>query len=186
MKKRSVVFKISFLILSLWFMKEAFHCYAFAGTPTSRLYKSKITIGTAIWPGYLPLYVAQEKGYFKEAGLDVDVKLFIGLAEVSKDYTAGKIQGRANLTLDAVKERSEGFDHKIVLAIDYSNGSDAILARQDIHSVADFKGKSLGVTGLGSSTNFLTQYLAVKAGLQLSDITSVPVVIPVTSIILLP
>jgi NitT/TauT family transport system substrate-binding protein len=41
--------------------------------------------------------------------------------------------------------------------------------------MADMKGKILGVTGLGSSTNFLTQYLAVKSGLQLSDISSVAV-----------
>jgi NitT/TauT family transport system substrate-binding protein len=45
----------------------------------------------------------------------------------------------------------------------------------EIKSVADFKGKSVGVTGLGSSTNFLTMYLEVKNGLQVSDVTSVPV-----------
>src|SRR5439155_2944604 len=45
----------------------------------------------------------------------------------------------------------------------------------EIKGVTDLKGKSLGVTGLGSSTNFLTEYLATKAGLKLSDITSVPV-----------
>ena len=41
--------------------------------------------------------------------------------------------------------------------------------------MADMKGHSAGVTGLGSSTNFLTQYLAVKSGLTLGDVTSVPV-----------
>jgi NitT/TauT family transport system substrate-binding protein len=45
----------------------------------------------------------------------------------------------------------------------------------EIKSPADFKGTSLGVTGLGSSTNFLTQYLAVKAGVKLGDFASVPV-----------
>ena len=45
----------------------------------------------------------------------------------------------------------------------------------EIKSPADFKGKSLGVTGLGSSTNFLTQYLAVKNGVKLGEFTSVPV-----------
>ena len=37
------------------------------------------------------------------------------------------MQGRANLTLDALNERLQGFDHKIVLAIDYSKGADAIV-----------------------------------------------------------
>jgi NitT/TauT family transport system substrate-binding protein len=45
----------------------------------------------------------------------------------------------------------------------------------EIKSPADFKGMSLGVTGLGSSTNFLTQYLAVKHGVKLGEFTSIPV-----------
>jgi NitT/TauT family transport system substrate-binding protein len=44
-----------------------------------------------------------------------------------------------------------------------------------IRSPADWKGRKLGVTGLGSSTNFLTQYLAVHNGLKISDITPVAV-----------
>src|SRR5207244_12946035 len=40
----------------------------------------------------------------------------------------------------------------------------------EIKSPADFRGKSLGVTGLGSSTNFLTQYLAVKNGVKLGEL----------------
>ena len=44
-----------------------------------------------------------------------------------------------------------------------------------IKSPADWKGRKLGVTGLGSSTNFLTKYLAVHNGLSVNDITSVAV-----------
>jgi NitT/TauT family transport system substrate-binding protein len=40
-----------------------------------------------------------------------------------------------------------------------------------IKSPADFKGRTLGVTGLGSSTNFLTQYMATAAGLKPGDIS---------------
>lgn len=45
----------------------------------------------------------------------------------------------------------------------------------EIKSPADFMGRVLGVTGLGSSTNFLTQYLAVASGVKSSEITPVPV-----------
>lgn len=41
--------------------------------------------------------------------------------------------------------------------------------------MADLRGKSLGVTGLGSSTNFLTQYLMVKAGVPLGEFSTIPV-----------
>jgi NitT/TauT family transport system substrate-binding protein len=45
----------------------------------------------------------------------------------------------------------------------------------DIKGFADLKGKNLGVTGLGSSTNFLTLFMAAKAGLKPGDTVSVPV-----------
>jgi NitT/TauT family transport system substrate-binding protein len=45
----------------------------------------------------------------------------------------------------------------------------------EIKSMADLRGKSLGVTGLGSSTNFLSQYLMVKSGVPLGEFTSLPV-----------
>jgi NitT/TauT family transport system substrate-binding protein len=45
----------------------------------------------------------------------------------------------------------------------------------DIKSMADLRGKSLGVTGLGSSTNFLSQYLMVKSGVPLGEFSTIPV-----------
>lgn len=45
----------------------------------------------------------------------------------------------------------------------------------EIKSPADFKGKSLGVTGLGSSTNFLTLFMASKADLKPGDVVTIPV-----------
>jgi NitT/TauT family transport system substrate-binding protein len=136
------------------------------------LYKGKITIGTAIWPGYLGLYVAGEKGFFKEAGLDVDVTLGAGLAELSKDYVAGKMQGRANLVFDALKEQAGGFDQKAVLVIDYSNGSDAILARPGIASIQDFKGKRVGYE-FGTLEEFFLTWALAENGMEFSDIVAV-------------
>ena len=51
-----------------------------APNSAKKLYSEKITIGTEIWPGYLALYVAQDRGYFKEAGLDVEIKSYVGQA----------------------------------------------------------------------------------------------------------
>ena len=108
---------------------------------SGKLYKGKITIGYVVFPGYFPLIVAHEKGYFKDEGLDLEIKQYVGLNELSQDYVAGKMQGRANLTLDAIKESMGGFDHRVVLAIDYSDGADAIFAGKGIETIRDFKGK---------------------------------------------
>src|SRR6266700_4011485 len=129
--------KLAVLLVALLFTGNA-------GWTAGGKYPGKVVIGTETWPGYILLYVAQSKGFFKEAGADVEVKKYLGLGQVSKDYTAGKMQGRANLTLDAFNEEVGGFDHKIILAIDYSAGSDAIAARKGINSVKDFKGQKVG------------------------------------------
>lgn len=136
-------------------------------------YAGKITIGTETWPGYLPLYVAQELGYFKEENLDVDVKLYVGLGELSKDYLAGKMQGRANLTLDAVNESLASLNHRVVLAIDYSNGADAIIARKGIGTVKDFKGKKVAYEA-GTLEEFFVGWALVQNGLSMADIVAVP------------
>ncbi len=140
--------------------------------PSKSLYKEKITIGAETWPGYFPLYVAQEKGFFKEAGLDVEIRQYIGLGELSKDYQAGKMQGRANITLDAVTEAQNGFDHRIVMAIDYSNGSDAIVAKKEITSVQDFKGRRVGFEP-NTLEEFLLGWALRENGMRLSDVIAV-------------
>ena len=136
------------------------------------LYHAKITIAMETWTGYFPLIVARDKGYFKEAGLDVEIKRYEALGELSKDYIAGKMQARANLTLDAVNEYLNGVDHKVILAIDYSNGSDAIMAGNDIKTVKDFQGKRVGY-----EPNTLEEFFLVWAlqedSMKINDIIAV-------------
>ena len=138
----------------------------------NHLYQEKITIGMETWPGYLALIVARDKGYFQQAGLDVEIKRYVALGELSKDYVAGKMQGRANLTLDAVNEHLSGLDHKVVLAIDYSNGSDAIMARNDIKTVKDFQGKKVGFES-NTLEEFFLAWALNENNMKMSDIVSV-------------
>lgn len=132
-----------------------------------------ITIGTETWPGYLPIYVARDKGYFKDEGLDVRVKRYVALGQLSKDYVAGLLDGRANLTLDAINEQLQGLDHKVVLAIDYSNGSDAIVARPGISTVKDFSGKRVAYEP-GTLEEFFLAWALAQYDLSLGNVVSVP------------
>ena len=174
MNKKSVVVLtgIALIGIAIWFSYQKLQPALFESSNEKKLYKGKITIGIETWPGYFPLLVAQEKGYFKEAGLDVAIKRYAGLGELSKDYAAGKMQGRANLTLDAVKEHLDGLDHKVILAIDYSSGSDAIVAQPEIKAVKDFRGKQVGYERETLEEFFLTWALS-ENGLSLSDVVSV-------------
>src|SRR3989344_3991557 len=135
----------------------------------NHLYQGKITIGMETWPGYLALIVARDKGYFQHAGLDVEIKRSVALGELSKDYVAGKMQGRANLILDSVNEHLSGLDHKVVLAIDYSNGSDAIMPRNDIKTVKDFQGKKVGFES-NTLEEFFLAWALNENNMKMSDI----------------
>lgn len=169
-RKRRLLFGIVLLMLSMMTAALAEPSFMKA---RKGLYQNKITIGYVVFPGYFPLIVAHEKGYFKEEGLDVDIRQYVGLTELSKDYVAGKMQGRANLTLDMVKETLDGFDQRVVLAIDYSNGADAILAAKGIETVRDFKGKRVAYEFQTLEEFFLTWALAENE-MSLSDIVPVP------------
>ncbi len=140
-------------------------------TTTTKLYPDKITIGGVAWPGFIGLYLAQDKGYFKEAGLDVDVKIYSGYKGVTEDYLAGRIQGKANLTLDAVDEAYRGLDHKAILVMDYSNGGDAVIASPKITSFKDIKGKKVGYE-FGTLMEFLLTYALQQNKLTMKDVQS--------------
>ena len=169
MNKKIVIFVVALIIIVIgWLVFKNFT----TTTTTTKFYQGKITIGYTTWPGYLGLYIAKEKGYFKDAGFDVDVKGYTSLADQYADYTSGKVQGSAMLTLDVINQAYSGLDHKIVTAIDYSNGSDGIIASPNIKRVADVKGKKVAFE-YGTLEEFFLRYMLDKNNLKFSDIVPI-------------
>lgn len=154
-----------------WWMRQR-RATPRAAAPDARRYQGLITIGTETWTGYLPLYVARDRGYFRDEGLQVAIKRYIALGQLSKDYVAGAMQGRANLTLDMVNEALQGLDHKAILAIDYSNGSDAIVARQEVSGLAALRGKRVAYEP-NTLEEFFIAWALKEVGLSLADLQSV-------------
>ncbi len=168
--KRTAVFLIFLVLFGSFGAQQLLN--AEEAQRAKELYQGKIVIGITNWPGYVPLIVARDKGYFKEAGLDVEIKFYPGLLELSKDYVAGNMQGRANLTLDAIKEYFDGFDQQVVLTIDYSQGADAIFARKGIETVKDFRGRRVAYEPETLEEFFLT-WVLLENEMTLADIIPV-------------
>ena len=164
-----MVLGIVVLVCGAWFGYTRWSQGQNALETEAQLYKGKISIGYTVWPGYAGLYVAETKGYFKDLGLDVDVVAYPSFQALSAAYVAGEIQGKANLTLDAVDEAYRGLDHKVVLVIDHSNGSDGIIASRAIKSFADVKGKRVGYE-YGTLEEFFIRYALEQNNLTLEDI----------------
>jgi len=136
---------------------------------TSTKYSGTIHIASSTWTGYALIYLANAKGIWKQHGLDVNFKdvedpndRFIALA-------AGRLEGMAS-TVDAfARQQSNGVAAVEVFPIDASVGGDGILAKNTIQTVADLKGKTIGVNQGSVSEWFLAQVLE-KNGLHLSDV----------------
>lgn len=131
-----------------------------------------LTLGTAPWMGQLPVYIAQEKGFYEEAGLDFTLRNFNASGDYMAAFASGNVDGLAPVSSEAITLAASGEDLKIVLIQSNSVGGDGILAKNDIASVADFSGKKIAVDTSGVSYFFLLQVLE-EAGLSADEVSIV-------------
>jgi NitT/TauT family transport system substrate-binding protein len=126
---------------------------------------------------YLPAKFCESLGYFKDEGLEVELLNEPSGVDAEDEMLAGAVQGVVGFYDHCVDLQSKGKFVQSVVQFSQAPGEVELVSSKhpEIRSFADMKGRSLGVTGLGSSTNFLTQYLCVKAGVPLGEFTSVPV-----------
>lgn len=132
-----------------------------------------IRIGFNTWVGYGPLYIAQEKGFFTNHGLTVELQRIEGTGDRRSALIAGRLDGMASTVDDLIISAAQGVSGKMVLGIDESAGADGILTTKDITSVADFKGKSIAVQP-GFVNHFFLLYILDANGLSSKDVTIVP------------
>ncbi|KIL03496.1 nitrate ABC transporter substrate-binding protein [Stutzerimonas stutzeri] len=129
-------------------------------------------IGTVVWAGYGPFYVADKKGLFEPHGLDVELQFFNDPALIPTALASRALDG-GMLTYDqVVASVAKGLKHRVVMPIDFSNGGDAIVAEASVGSVADFKGRKVGFNPL-SPSDFLLAYALQQNGMSDKDIVSV-------------
>src|SRR5665811_464762 len=126
---------------------------------------------------YLPAKLAEGLGYFKAEGLDVELLNEAAGVDAENEMLAGAVQGVVGFYDHCVDLQTKGKYVESVVQFSQAPGEVELVSSKhpEIKSMADLRGKSLGVTGLGSSTNFLTQYLMVKAGVPLGEFTTIPV-----------
>ena len=114
-------------------------------------------IGTVIWIGYGPYYVADALDLYKKSGLKVTLQIFSDPALIPPAIEGGSVDG-GMLTYDQViGQVANGSTQRVVSPIDYSAGGDAIVSSVDIKKVTDFKGKKVGFNPL-SPSDFLLSY----------------------------
>src|SRR5882762_3723266 len=103
-----------------------------------------LKIAFSDWPGYTLLEVAKQKGWFKEAGLDVELAWFEYLPSIDA-FSAGKVDAVTIVATDALVTGANGGKSKIIALLDYSDGSDMIVGAPGMQSIKDLKGKKVGI-----------------------------------------
>ncbi|WP_236791826.1 ABC transporter substrate-binding protein [Amycolatopsis sp. GM8] len=142
------------------------------GTPVS------IMVGGLNKQIYLPFMLAQRLGYYQRQGLDVTLQDEGAGVDATTNMVAGKVDGVGGFYDHTIAMQGLGQSMESVVSMLTTPGEVELCRNEvkgQIHSPADWAGRNLGVTDLGSSTDFLTQYLAQKNGTDPSKIHRVGV-----------
>lgn len=140
--------------------------------------KATIAVGGKNLLYYLPLTIAEQRGYFRDEGLDLTIVDFAGGARAlqavvggSADVVSGAFEHTVNMQHKGQRMRAfvlQGRAPQIVLGVNPKT-------MPNFRTVADLKGKKVGVTAPGSSTNVMVNFALAKVGLKPSDVAIVGV-----------
>ncbi len=140
--------------------------------------KLTIAVGGKNLLYYLPLTIAESQGFFKAEGLDLTIADFAGGSQAlravvggSADVVSGAFEHTLNMQSKGQALRAfvlQGRAPQIVLGVNPKT-------MPNFKTVADLKGKKIGVTAPGSSTNVMANFVLAKAGLKPSDVSIVGV-----------
>ena len=133
--------------------------------------KPPLRFGSDLRPGYEPVYLARELGYFSAVNLRLSE--YGNAAAVQQAFRNHTIQ-LAAVTLDeALQLNRDSPDLKIVFLCDSSNGADVVLAQPGIADLKQLQGHRVGVENTVRGAYFLS--LALKsAGMQAGQVEVVP------------
>lgn len=124
---------------------------------------------------YLPLTIAERKGFFEEEGIKATINDFGGGAKSLQALVGGSVDIVTGAYEHTIRMQNKGQDIKAVCELGRFPGI-CIAVRKDlaneIKTIADLKGKNVGVTAPGSSTALLLQYALIKNG-QSADAASI-------------
>ncbi|MFI9720112.1 ABC transporter substrate-binding protein [Streptomyces sp. NPDC052396] len=127
---------------------------------------------------YLPMMLTERLGYFQQEGVSVKLLTEPAGVQAATALVSGDVQGAVGFYDHTLDLQAKGKQVESVVQLGQTPGEVEVVSNKaatELTSPKDFKGKKLGVTGLGSSTDFLTKYLAVKNGVNTSDFTPVSV-----------
>lgn len=143
------------------------------GLTISTVEAAPLKVAYSDWPGWVAWDIGVQKGWFKEAGVDVEFNWFEYVPSMEA-FSAGKVDAVTMTNGDALVTGAAGAANVMILLNDYSFGNDMVVAKPGIASLKDLKGKKVGVE-IGFVEHLLLLNGLKKAGMKESDVKLVNV-----------
>ncbi len=140
--------------------------------------KVSIAVGGKNLLYYLPLTIAEQMGYFKDEGLQVEISDFAGGAKALQALVGGSADVVSGAYEHTINMQAKG---QIITAFVLQARAPQIVfgvstkTMPNYKSIADLKGKKIGVTAPGSSTNMMASFVLAKGGLKPTDVSFIGV-----------
>ena len=131
-----------------------------------------LRLAHSTWVGYGPFYIAKEKGYFAEEGVDVELSNIESTPMKMGAFEAGQVDLVASTADEFPTYMRDGHPIKYVLAVDNSAGGDGIVAKKEIADIAGLKGHTVAFEE-GSVSQFFLNALLLRAGLTQDDVQTI-------------
>ena len=128
---------------------------------------------------YLPAKLCEQLGYFKAEGLDVEMINTRAGVDAENELIAGEVQAVVGFYDHTIDIQSKGKSIISIVQLSRAPGEVELVADQaggrDQERRPTSRARRSGITGVGSSTDFLTQALATRAGLKPGDYSTIGV-----------
>lgn len=146
--------------------------------------ETKLQVGTIKIGDLSPFFIAQEKGFFKDAGLDVDTTAMVGGAAIQPALASGALNIGWSNVVSTFQGHLEGFDYRFIV-----NGALAkrgtnetfgvnVLADSPIKTARDLAGKTIATNTLANITQAIGQHWIDASGGDSSRVKWVEVPFP--------
>ncbi len=129
-----------------------------------------VTMAFCTWTGYSPMFIAQEQGYFEDAGINMDIQVIEDESTYAALITQGSVQFLATAQDPNIKMYANGATSCFVLTMDASVGADGLVASADIATLDDLAGKTLALDKSASSYYFFLTALEQGSSLTEDDL----------------
>jgi NitT/TauT family transport system substrate-binding protein len=149
-----------------------------AGGDTGGGEVTKVGIGTQPWIGYGPFWIADEKGFDKENGVDIKLVNFSTDQDLESGFASGRFQAANGANNTWIRNADLGINFKIVLMEDFSLEADAIVSCnpeiQSVEDIANVEGAKVAFEEF-SVSDVLFRYAIGEAGIDFEQVEYTPI-----------